>query len=216
MFWQRKKEGRKERSDKKVHIQPTISVKLKAEIERLARILDQPIKRVGELLFIAGINERDVIERFAPYFQKDALVFENSYYRGRPENRIIDYKTTGPTDRISIRFDKDGYYDVDLFADMLDVSHSKVVALFLDASIRHAAIIEYLLQHHNKRYHFDEVTSDELRKLMKFVNRNNPYKTAWNDALVEVVHGAKMKIKNLSRKATEKSVDRETYKWDLD
>lgn len=217
MFWKRKDDGRKERSDKKVHVGPTISVKLKAEIGRLAFILGQPVKDVGVFLFMEGIHEREVMERFTPYFQRGILRIGQSLYYGHADNPSLrDTNVHGETDRISIRFEKRDFEDVQLLADLLDVSASRAVGLMLDASIRHIGIIELLLQKHNKRYHFDELTLAEMKKLMRYINRNSPYKDSWNKTLVDFVEGAKKKVRLLSRKVTEKCIDREMYKWDLD
>ncbi|WP_252503300.1 hypothetical protein [Sporosarcina sp. Marseille-Q4943] len=217
MFWKRKTVERKERSDKKVHVGPTISVKLKAEIERLSFILDQPIQDLGVMLFMEGIHEREVMEHFAPHFQKGILRIENTLFYGSEESPSLgDTKIHGETDRISVRFVKRDYEDVQLFADLLGVSPTRAVAIMLDASIRHIGIIELLLQKHNNRYHFDEVVSAELKKLMRYINQKNPYKASWNQTLVQIAEGVKKRMRSLGKPVTSKGVDTETYRWNFD
>lgn len=217
MFLKRKKKAeaeRKERSDKKKQVAPYISVELKQEIERLAFITDQPIKWIGELLTYYGIHNKDVTERFAPYFQRGILRVSNTLYYGSPENPHVNNDAIQTqTSRISIRFTQRDYEDVSLLANLLDVTPSRAVSLLLDASIKHPEIIEHILQTHNNRMSFDEVTTAELRKFMRYVNRDNPYKTAWNEALISIVDGARKKIRGLTRKVPPEAVDNETYNW---
>lgn len=220
MFWKRKnkiEDARKERSDKKVQVAPIISVKLKREIERLAYITDQPIKYVGELLCYEGIHTKDVVETLTPYFQRGAHRIGNTLVLGSTENKSLRERTDNDvTDRISIRFPQRDYADIRLLADLLDVSASRAVALLLDASIRHPTIIERMLQQYNLRNSLDDVYTAEIRKLMKYVNRDNPYvNTSWNKTLMQIVEGVKA-TKKRGLLITPEMVDTETYRWDID
>ncbi|MCG7345293.1 hypothetical protein MHZ92_14230 [Sporosarcina sp. ACRSL] len=221
MFFKKKNkngEERKERSDKKVHVGPTISSRLIYEVERFAYITDQPIGRIGVLLCYEGVRHREVIERFAPYFQRGILRVENTLFYGYPDNPTINEPIESEAaDRISIRFTQRDYEDISLLANLLDISPTRATAILIDAAIRHPEIIEYILQHHNNRMAaFDDVTTAELKKFMRYVNRDNPYKATWNETLVFLVEGAKQKFRGITRKITPKAVDRETYRWNFD
>lgn len=224
MFLKRKKKievERKERSDKKVQVAPIISVKLKTEIERLAFITDQPIKYVGELLCYEGVHTKDVVESLTPYFQRGSLRLGNSLFLGSTENKSLRERTDDDnTDRISIRFPQRDYADIRLLADLLDVSPSRAVAILLDASIRYPAIIERMIQRYNLRNSLDDEFKAEIRRLMRFVNRKNPYRNIeWNKTLVQIVDGVKDKVSVVvapSREVMAKMADTETYRWELD
>lgn len=219
MFRRNKKKigvERKERSDKKQQVAPTISVKLKLEIERLAYITDQPVKRIGELLTYEGIHNRDVTEQFTPYLQRGILRVEGTLFYGSTENPSFrDRKDAGQSDRISIRFEQRDYEEIRMLADLLDVSPTKTVALLLDASIRHPEIVEFILHKYTLRNPLEENILSEIRKLMRFINKKNPYKKArWNANFERYVDGIKRAPKLLKMPA--KAIDTETYSWSID
>ncbi|MGN7387700.1 hypothetical protein [Sporosarcina sp. SAFN-015] len=217
MFWKKKKAERKSSIDDKVHVQPTISRTLKEQIERLSYIIDQPISKTCDLLFNYGTSEREIVEWFARYFQKDDLRFENSVYRSHADNPSLkDVPLVGPTERISIRFTQDGYHDVDMYADMLGISDSRAVGLVLEKTIKHVGVLQRLIRFQNNRMHFDEITIAEMKKLMKYVNHQNPYKETWNDKFVAFIEGPKKRPKLFSKPITPECVDTETYRWNLD
>lgn len=221
VFWGKKKSlevERKVRSDKKQQVAPTISVKLKTEIERLAFITDQPVKRIGELLSYEGIHNRDITEQFVPYLQKGILRVEKTLFYGSKENPSLRDRTNDDkTDRISIRFEQRDFVDIETLADLLYVSPTRTVALLLDAGIRHPEIVEYILQKHTLRNPLEDMVLSEIRKLMRYINRNNPYKMArWNEKFERYLHDTKQVTQNIKLKLPSRAIDTESYKWNLD
>lgn len=215
------KDERKERSDKKIHVGPTVSIKLKREIERLGVITDNPVKFIGEILCFEGIHTPEVIAQLAPHFQRRTIRAGKTVYFGCEENVSIQERTDNDeSDRVSIRFTKINYEDIRLLADALDVTPSRATAILLDASIRYPAIIETILQEYNVRNSLDEVYTKEIRKLMRYVNRDNPYlNRTWNKTLTQIIEDVKTKagdtrIRGL--RITPKMVDTETYLWKID
>lgn len=223
MFFKKKRKinevERKERSDKKAQVAPTVDAKLKKEIERFAFILDQPVKFVGEVICDEAIRVRDVVELIAPYFQRGVLRFENSLYYGSEENESLrDVPFSNVTDRISIRFEKHDYANIQTLANLLDVSPSRTVAILLDSGLRHPRVIETVVMKYNHRGLIrDDAIQTEFKRLMKFVNKRNPYETnAFNKRFLEIIIGISTEAKRATKRAvkmTEKMVDRETYKW---
>lgn len=166
---------RKVRTDKKQQIAPTITMTLKKEIERLSSIANQPIKSVGESLVIEGMRNKEVISRLLPFFQNGILNIDNSFYFGNADNQHFkDYEPSGLTDRISIRFEKYDYEDVQLLARILDVSPSRAVSEMLDVAIRHPIIVGPMLLQGVGRDP-DESIKKDVKAFAKFVNASNPY-----------------------------------------
>lgn len=215
MFWKRKKDDREKIVDERVHVNPTISVALKEQIERLAFILGQPVNLMGKLLFIWGINNRDVVTRLSKNFINDGMIFDKTIFFGHERNRQLLVVIEQPSERISIRFDDDGHHDVLMYTNLLGFEDkSKTVALVMSYAIRHPAIIEDLLRNQNYRMHFDEVVIDELKKLIKFIGKN-PYEVEWNQSFLQVIYPRKRPAR-LVKPVTQRCIDTETYKWHLD
>lgn len=215
MFWKRKKE-KHQPVDDRFHVNPTISVALKEQIERLAFILDQPVNYLGVLLFDGGIHEREVIERLAKNFRYGLLAFENTLFFGNESNKPLNVVAPEPNERISIRFDSKGEQDVKTLADLLDIEYSKTVAITMSHAIRHRGIVEYLLRYHNRRMHFDEVVTEEMKNLMRFIDNRNPYRAEWNQYFLQFIEGPTRRPKKLIRPITPECIDTETYRWTLD
>ncbi|MCG7346406.1 hypothetical protein MHZ92_20070 [Sporosarcina sp. ACRSL] len=223
MQWLRKKKievevERKERSDKKVQVAPYVPIQLKREIERLAFILDQPVKTTGELLCHYGFKTHDVTHRFGDYMQTGILLVGSTMHYGhdmKPSLRELPEHVE--TERIHLRFIREEYDDnIKLLASLLDVSPTRATAVLLDFSIRHHGIIEEMLQKHTNRLGLGYEEDEEMRKLMRFINHRNPYKTSWNQILVQLVEGFSKRARGLGKRIPDKAVDRETYRWTLD
>lgn len=219
MFWKKFASTRKQKVDERTHVNPTISVLFKEQIERLAFILGQPVGITVELLFQEGIDEREIVERIAPYFRYGSLIFFNTLFMSHEDNKPLQINVLQPSERISVRFDKVGHSNIEVYADLLDVPKSQAVAVVIGYAIRHPGVIEYLLQHYNYRMGFDEIVIDEMKKLMKFMEQRRPkprFQAQWNKKLILIIEGPKKKPKNLLKPMTEKCIDTETYRWNFD
>ncbi|MCM3637725.1 hypothetical protein M3152_08320 [Sporosarcina luteola] len=222
MFFKKKKinsdgNERKERSDKKVHVGPTVSINLKSEIERLAYIADQPVKSIAEFICYYGIRHADMSRFLGDYVQKGILRVNSTLYIGSDVKPSLSERTdSDPTDRISIRFPQEEYEKyISMLAYHLDVSPTRATAILLEYGIKHHEVIETILARHSNR-NIDEVMNhEEMKKFMKYINRNNPFKSSWNENLLQFIHTTKQTTKRIRKKITDKMIDKETYKWDL-
>lgn len=226
LFRIKNKRKRKVRTDKKREVRPTISIKLKEQIERLGFILDMPIKDLGVTLFDEGIRNKDVIELLSVYLTEEAcLEVDGTLYYGHTEYEIPTHFEGESTDRISLRFPQRNYSDVQLLSRLMDVTPSRAVAVMIDSAIRHIDIIELLLQNHNKRMSLGEEVEKELKNLVRYINRDNPYRRSWNKLLLDFMTvDVPKKISN--RRQSRNLIDaedydriaigRETYKWNLE
>ena len=81
---------------------------------------------------------------------------------------------SGKNERITTRLTQGAYEDVFSLACALDVTPSKATALLLEASIRNTNLLNAFV----KTYlhdHLDEMRMKELKQVLKYINKNNPY-----------------------------------------
>lgn len=213
MFWIRKKKKQQEEDDQ-THVYPTISVALKNNIERLAFILSKSMQDVASELFMCGLDQRELVELFAPHFVGADFLYEKSWFFRNVNAPRVKQSISGPTDRITVKYlDEETAKDVHVFAVLLDVTDAKAMALVLDKAIRHPRAVEAMLQEFNSRKSFDDMVVSELKKLMTFVNKDNPFKrVSWDNKLMELVY-PKPKLKHLAAYFPKEAVDRENYRW---
>ncbi|MBO0586098.1 hypothetical protein [Sporosarcina sp. E16_8] len=166
--------GRKVRSDKKREIQPTISKELRECIFRLSYITDTPVKDVAEAVCVSGIGRKKVISYLSQNFRRDVRV-DNTLYMGDMDRAPVKKRTAaGRSERISIRFRGQTYESIHTLAYALDCTTSRACALLLDASIRDVDFVNDFVEEYLKKY-IDEHRMGELKKVLKYVNANNPY-----------------------------------------
>ena len=183
-------------------------------------ITDTPVKDVGEALCYEGIHTPEVIALLSTHFRRSVRAGTSTFIGDMERPSVQERKDNVVTDRISIRFTQVNYEDIRLLATSLDVTPSRATAIMLDAAIRYPEIIETILVEYNKRNSIDELYTAEIRKLMKYVNRDNPYRNkSWNKTLLQIVDGVMGKegdkrIRGL--RITPKMVDTETYRWSFD
>ncbi|MCM3413210.1 MULTISPECIES: hypothetical protein [Bacillaceae] len=165
---------RKVRSDKKRDVKPTISSNLKDCIYRLSYITNTPVKDVAEVLCEKGLQSRKVMDYLSTYFRRD-LQFLNTVYMGDWGRESLQKKVqSGKNERITIRFSQASYENIYSLSCALDVTPSKATALLLDASIRNTNLLNAYVKTY-LHHHIDETRMKELKQVLKYINKNNPY-----------------------------------------
>lgn len=166
---------RKIRSDKKRDVKPTISSNLKDCIYRLSYITNTPVKDVVETLCEKGLKSRKVIDYLSQHFRRN-FQFLNTVFIGDFERESLQHKyQSGKNVRITTRFNSNIYEDISSLAYALDVTPSKATALLLEASVRNTNILNAFV----KTYlhgQVDNLRMKELKQVLKYINKNNPYK----------------------------------------
>lgn len=189
---------RKVRSDRKRDIKPTVTLELRECIYRLAYITDTPVKDVAEAICINGITSPKVIEYIAQHFRRD-IRFVNTLYRSNANSTPIKKRyLNGQTARITIRFKTDTYDTIAAMAYALDCTVSRACALVLDASVRDGEFIDGFVRGYLEQS-LDAERMGELRRVLKYVNANNPYEETYTWAallslMVEEVRDASVKV----------------------
>lgn len=166
---------RKIRSDKKRDVKPTISSNLKDCIYRLSYITNTPVKDVVETLCEKGLKSRKVIDYLSQHFRRN-FQFLNTVFIGDFERESLQHKyQSGKNVRITTRFNANIYEDISSLSYALDVTPSKATALLLEASVRNTNILNAFV----KTYlhgQVDNLRMKELKQVLKYINKNNPYK----------------------------------------
>lgn len=162
---------RKVRSDKKKQVAPTVSVKLKSEIERLATILDQPLKFTAEKLAIEAVYSKPLISDLSQHFQEGALQQANSVFFGSTENKPLPDRENTPGDRVSIRFIESDWENMLLLSGLLRVTPSRAVATLLERAMASEIIVLQVFDRYCVRGELDARLEAEKRKLLKRVNK---------------------------------------------
>jgi len=175
-----KEKERATRSDKKIDCKPTISINLKECIYRLSYITNTPVKNVAEEICKAGIRSRRVIEHLSNHFRRNFRL-DSTVYIGdlkRPSLQRIRYR--GETDRITIRFMQQDFELITALAYALDVTPSKATAILLESSIKDTNFINRFTRNYISGQ-LDQSRMKELKKVLSYINQNNPYeeKISW-------------------------------------
>lgn len=179
---------RKVRSDKKTDVKPVIPVLLKKNIYRLSEICDLYVKDLGVILCAEGIQSKVVMDLLKPNFRRDVRL-GNTIYFGNLDNPSLQRKRDkGFHERITIKFESADFENIALLAHALAVTPSRATAILLDASIRDPDFIHTLMRDHSKRKRLTDEHQAELKKVMKYINSDNPYKSVitWADMLTYV------------------------------
>lgn len=204
-----KEKKRKTRSDKKRDVKPTIPVELYECIDRISYLTTRPVKDVGEELCKAGLANKEVIEYLSTYFRRDFWATRHTLYRGNPNNEIK--KLSGAVKRrITIRFQQPTHDRLAALAYSLDQTVSSATALLLHATVKNAEIVnEFIAKNIEKQ--LEPNKRKELKKIIKFINNNNPYEEEFTLSVLvnllvdEVMNGAQTVKETISNWINEKT-----------
>lgn len=165
---------RKIRSDKKRDVKPTVPLALKECIDRLSYITSIPIKDISEEICLYGLYSRKVIELLSEKFRRN-YNFKNTLFVGDLNRESVQkQRIKGIKQRITIRFQQDVYEKINSLSYALDVTPTKATALLLDVAIRDNEFIVQFLEK-NIIGELDINRQRELKAILKFINKNNPY-----------------------------------------
>ncbi|MDW0112151.1 hypothetical protein QT711_03070 [Sporosarcina saromensis] len=186
------------RSDKKWSVQPTVSIELKDCIYRLSYITDQPVKDVVEAICEHGLERKKVISHLSQNFRRTVRV-DNTLYIGDIERIPVKKRiAVGRTERISTRVDGNMHETLKVLAYSLDCSIARACALLLDASVRDVEFIDEFVQNYLQK-HVDYNRMKELKKVLKYINENNPYseEVSWGSFLSYLVDEVKLNAEKI-------------------
>ena len=165
---------RKVRSDKRREVKPTLSLHLKDAVYIISYVTDTPVKDVAERICTDGLTSKKVIGSLSPRFRRTVRL-ANTMYMGDLELPTLRRNTLAEkTGRLSLRFLGPDYDDLNTLAYALDCTPSRACALLLDASIRDSNFINEYFKEFIKTK-LDDNRMRELRKVIRYLNVENPY-----------------------------------------
>lgn len=201
---------RRQRSDKKWSVQPTVSKELKDCIYRLSYITDTPVKSVIEEVCLSGIENNKVINHLSSNFRRDIRINYTLYIGDL--NRIPIKKRTSPgqSERIATRVSGNMHEQFKALAYSLDCSIARACALLLDATVRDAEFINDFVEGYLKN-NVDAERMKELRKVLKYVRANNPYdeEISWSALLSHLIE----EVRSGAEKVQDTVSDFIIHKW---
>lgn len=161
---------RKQRSDKKRDVKPTLRVELKDAIYRLSYITQTHVKDVAEQMVIFALKDVTTIDTLSRSFRRNIRI-NNTLYRGHIDNPRIARREPGVCERLTLRLVSQDYESLSVIAYALDVNPTRACALLLDASMRDFRFINTYVS----RYLKTQLTlaqMKELRSILRYVNED--------------------------------------------
>ncbi|NRG45508.1 hypothetical protein HRF87_12115 [Bacillus sp. CRN 9] len=165
---------RKTRSDKKKDIKPTINIKLHECINRLSYITNKPVKGVGVHICMAGLESKKVIELLSNNFRRNYKMKSTVYFGDLNKPGLKIKKGESVKRRITLRFVQPSFDQIAELAFALDVTPSSATAILLDAAVRNTDVVNNYLKEYVEET-LDNNRMRELKEVLDFINRNNPY-----------------------------------------
>lgn len=163
--------GKRQRSDKKRDVKPTILVELKDAVYRLSYITKTSVKDVVEQMIIHSINSRKIVDDLSKYFRRQ-IHMNDTIFRGNIGMPRIAKREEGEREQVTTRLKQRDYEIVSALAYALDVSPTRVCAILLDAAMRDFHFINSYV----RKYLTTELTPgqlNELQKILLFVNNDD-------------------------------------------
>lgn len=172
-----KREGkkRKERSDKKVDVKPTIPIHLFNCISDLSYCMDnKPIKDVVETICAEGMESKMVIQHLSKNFKR-GYTMGTTVFMGNSElghSRYLIRKDIIKK-RISTRFTRDFYERINALSNSLDCTPSTTTGMLLEASVMDITIIDRMIKPYTEK--MDKHQRRTLKTVIKYLRKDNPF-----------------------------------------
>ncbi|WP_209809889.1 hypothetical protein [Ammoniphilus resinae] len=141
-------------------------------IVRLAYILDVPLKEIGELLVLEGVQSKETIDKISQYFKRE---FRSEYtlYMGNAELKPYRVKIDGEKKRVYMRFRFEEHEKLSSLAFALDMDVAPATGLLIKTIISSKEILFPFLSHHIRK-DLDDQRLKQLRLLCRYVDSNTP------------------------------------------
>lgn len=155
---------RKVRSDKKVDVQPTMSVQLKNQLYTLAHLSCEPVKDAAQRLCEKGLEESLIIEEIRQFFRRD-YKFKNNItvgYADRPRLKLV---LNGDTGKVSIKFPQPVFDRLCDLAFALDLPPTTAATILIKKTLNNKEFMEYYVRS------LQGLTDAEKRKIHAFLNQ---------------------------------------------
>lgn len=155
---------RKVRNDKKVCVQPVLSLNLKKELFRFSFLCHEPIKDTAERLCADGAKSIHIYDELCHYFRRN-LSYQNHHYVGylsRPRLTLIQ----GETEKVTIKFTQQNFEMLSNIAFALDLPLNQTAAILIKRTLNNRSFIAQYIQSHLKY-----LTSEEKDQIHGFFEK---------------------------------------------
>ena len=162
---------RKQRSDKKVEIKPTLSLEFKKELYAFAEVCGEPVKEIAERLVINGMISDYIIESIRKWFRRD---YKYSTIKGRNHNKIafgeeerpkLKITLQGDTGKITMRLIKEDYDQLAELAHAMDLTPSSTVVVLLRITTKNIEFMNHFVDG------MRDLNNAEIKEVKRFANR---------------------------------------------
>lgn len=175
---------RKERSDKKKEVKPSIPTELKDAIYRISYITYTPVKEICEQLCIAVMTDQKILTDLSTFFIRDIRI-GSTFYLGELDNRHIKKRVDGSKERITIKFRRADYEVIYGLGYALDCSPSRVVAILLQLAMQDIRIVNRYIKRHLEN-ELSEAQMKELKSVLRYINNMNNTHHSWASLLSQI------------------------------
>lgn len=166
------KKVRKDRSDRKIDVKPTVSIELKDCIYRLSYITDTPVQFLVEHICEHGVISRKVIENLSKHFQRTVRLNNTLFMGGLDSPAITKKDLFVETGRIHTRFSKLTHENISTLAYALNVTPTRAAAVLLETTIKQTDLVNVFVRAHLSK-ELNESRMSELKKVLRYINANN-------------------------------------------
>lgn len=162
---------RKQRTDKKVEIKPTLSLEFKKEIYAFAEVCGEPVKEIAERLCTSGMISDYIIEDIRKWFRRD---YHYSTIKGRNHNKIafgdeerpkLKITLQGDTGKITMRLVREDYDQLAELAHAFDLTISSTTAALLRVTTKNIEFMNQFVEG------LRDLNNAEIKEVKRFANR---------------------------------------------
>ena len=160
---------RKQRSDKKRDVKPTVNFEVKDAIYRLAYLTKTTVKDTCEQMIKFAMNDVESIDNLSQHFRR-AIRINQTFHNGKPSNIPIDKRLQDGGERMTTRLTEYDFEILNAYAYALDVRPARAAAVLIDIAIRDYRFVNNYVM----RYLHGEISKEdakELREILRYMNR---------------------------------------------
>jgi len=157
--------NRKQRSDKKIDVKPTMSIDLKNQLYSFAYLSGEPVKDVAEKLCVYGATSKEIIDDICKWFRRN-YIYNNTIAIGNSERPKLKINIQGESDKVTIRFKQNDYDLLCELAHALDATPTSTSGILIKSTLTN---IEFMQQYAQK--HLMHLTDKKKKEIDLFLNR---------------------------------------------
>lgn len=153
---------RQVRSDKRVDVKPTMSMKLKEELYQFANLCDLTVKEVAEQLCVLGMTSREVMTEISKWLRRDYR-YNNTIVLGYSERPKLTLTMRGETGKVTTRLKQSDYDRLKDLAHALDLTPSSTATVLIRIAFKNTSFMNDFVDQ------FVDVDEQQAIKIKMFI-----------------------------------------------